>query len=167
MKVQTTSFANACPFTAFVLAGTRAVNFVAIGKRLSVSNISVFVPSHRQRPSTCGNSSTGAYWAASSWEVTATIGWEKVTFRSGARLTSPSGENLTTSRLEPGSILGVPRPSSDGNLTGICLPVFGGGSVPSRAALRDRQLAPALAADPEPGTDVMRQRMPARSSTRT
>ena len=69
VNVQTTSFCSVCPVADFVPAGTRAVNLVAIGKRLVVSNISVFVPSHRQRPSTCGDSSTGANSAACSCEA--------------------------------------------------------------------------------------------------
>src|SRR4051794_39799042 len=74
VKVQTAFFCKARPLADLVPAGTRAVNFVAIGKRFVVSNINVFVPSQRQRPSTCGVSSTGAYFAESSWDVTATIG---------------------------------------------------------------------------------------------
>ena len=52
VNVQVKSFARVWPLAAFEPAGTRAVNYVAIGKRFVVSNISVFVPSHRQRPST-------------------------------------------------------------------------------------------------------------------
>src|SRR5205085_1688644 len=97
VNVQTKSFCKICPVADFVPAGTRAVNFVAIGKRFVVSNISVFVPSQRHLPSTAGDSSTGAYFAASSCEVTATIGCENVSVKSGASFISPSGENRTTS----------------------------------------------------------------------
>ena len=135
VKVQTTSFARTWPFADLVPAGTRAVNFVAIGNRLSVSNMSVFVPSQRHRPSTCGDSSTGANFEASSCDVKATIGCENVTLRSGASGISPSGEKRTTSNAWPlTSTFGVPRWSSDGNLTGILLPVFGAGRVPMRLA---------------------------------
>src|SRR3954462_9176723 len=74
VKLHVKSFASTCPVADLVPAGIRAVNFVAIGKRFVVSNISVFVPNQRQRPSTCGDSSTGAYWAACSCDVTATMG---------------------------------------------------------------------------------------------
>src|SRR4051812_10879590 len=97
---QVKSFARLCPFAGLVPAGTRTVNWVAIENRLSVSNIRVLVPSQRQRPSTCGESSTGEYLAAFSCDVTATIGCEKVTFKSGASDTSPSGENRITSKFE-------------------------------------------------------------------
>src|SRR6185369_7987291 len=109
VNVHTTSFCRVGPVTDLVPAGTRAVNFVAIGKRFVVSNISVLVPSHRQWPSTCGVSSTGAYSAACSCDVTATIGCENVTLRSGASGTSPSGEYLNTCRACLGdSLFGNP-----------------------------------------------------------
>ena len=135
VNVQTTSFCNTCPVADFVPAGTRAVNFVAIGKRFVVSNINVLVPNQRQRPSTCGVSSTGAYFAASSCDVTATIGCENVTLRSGASGISPSGEyRMTSSASLLGSTLKAARCSSDGNFTAILLPVFGAGNEPIRFA---------------------------------
>src|SRR4051795_6846251 len=85
VNVHVKSFARIWPVADLVPAGTRAVNFVAIGKRFVVSNISVLVPSQRHRPSTCGVSSTGAYSAACSCDVMATIGCENVTLRSGAK----------------------------------------------------------------------------------
>ena len=135
VNVQMTSFWRTCPVADFVPAGTRAVNFVAIGKRFVVSNISVFVPSQRQRPSTWGESSTGANFAASSCDVTATIGCEKVTLRSGASGISPSGEYRMTSRacLAP-STFGTPIWLAAGKFMGICFPFFGAGSVPMRLA---------------------------------
>ena len=81
-----------------------------------------------------GVSMTGTTCAACSCDVTATIGCENVTDKSGARFISPSGEKRTTSRVFPVFIFGVPRWSSDGNLTGIILPVFGAGKVPKRLA---------------------------------
>ena len=76
-----------------VPAGTVTVYSVAIGSRCSSgSKMRVFVPSHRQRPAGCGESRVGTLRAASSCEVTATIGCENVRLTCGAIGTSPCGE---------------------------------------------------------------------------
>ena len=43
-----------------------------------------------------------------------------------------TGVTVSTSSVVPGSTFGVPRCSSEGNLTGMRLPVLGAGNVPSR-----------------------------------
>jgi hypothetical protein len=56
------------------------------------------VPTQRQVPLGCGVSLTGTPLATvSAWEVTATIGCEKVTASCGASGTSPSGDQRSTS----------------------------------------------------------------------
>ena len=67
------------------------VYVVAIGKRTSGSNKIVRVPIQRQRPFGVGVSFTGVVVAASSCDVTATIGELNVTESSGAIGTLPSG----------------------------------------------------------------------------
>ena len=56
------------------------------------SKSTVRVPTQRHLPGGSGESliGTGSF-ASSSWDVTATIGWEKVTERCGASLVSPAG----------------------------------------------------------------------------
>jgi hypothetical protein len=69
---------------AFVLAGISTAYSVAIGKRFSGWNISVFVPSHRHLPGGCGTRLTGRRsfsLARSSTVVIGTIGCEKVIVR--------------------------------------------------------------------------------------
>ena len=118
-----------------VPAGMLTVNSVAIGSRWpSGSNTSVFVPSQRQRPGGCGDIRTGTLRAASSCEVTATIGRENVTLNCGASGTSPRGEYRSTRSSPPASASGARRSSSDGNAFKTVAPARGGGSDLSRNA---------------------------------
>ena len=59
MNLQLFGAARMAPVADFVPAGISAVYSVAIGKWPSVSNSSVFTPTHRQRPAGCGVSLTG------------------------------------------------------------------------------------------------------------
>src|SRR6266853_446001 len=97
VKVQVFVCASAPPFADFVPAGTVTEYCVAIGKRTSGSNNRVRVPIQCHLPGGCGESLTGTFSAASSCELTATIGCENVTLRLGAIGTSPSGDWRTTS----------------------------------------------------------------------
>src|ERR1700720_1999557 len=91
-KLQVFAPLSAPPFADFVPAGTVTEYRVAIGKRTSGSNSKVFVPIQCHLPGGSGESFTGTFSAASSCEVTATIGCENVTLKFGAIGTSPSGE---------------------------------------------------------------------------
>src|SRR5687767_14602808 len=94
--------ASASPEAPLVPAGTSTRKSVAWGnlppwasslcRRGAGSNSSVLVPSQRQRPGGVGVSVAGTVLAASSWEVTATMGLSKVMETCGAMGTSPSGE---------------------------------------------------------------------------
>src|SRR5262245_11481011 len=67
------------PVALFVPAGISTWYVVACGNRTSGSNKIVRVPIQRQRPFGSGDSFTGRTAAASSCDVTATIGCENVT----------------------------------------------------------------------------------------
>ena len=94
VNVHCTGFASAAPFIAFVLTGISTAYSVAIGKRFSGANISVFVPSQRHLPAGCGTRLTGRRsfsFARSSTVVIGTIGCENDIVRCGATSTGPSG----------------------------------------------------------------------------
>src|SRR5688500_1590300 len=95
--------------------------------------MSVFVPSHRHLPGGCGLRFTGTLVAASSCEVTATIGCENVMLSSGASGILPSGEYRTTSSGPAVTVSALLAPGA-GNETSTVLPVRGGGNEPSRSA---------------------------------
>jgi hypothetical protein len=65
---------------------------VAIGNFPSGSKSSVLVPTQRHFPFGCGVNLIGTTEAASSCELNATIGCEKVTLKFAASSTSPEGE---------------------------------------------------------------------------
>src|SRR5690606_36464417 len=91
-KVNSTALPSLLPFAAVTVAGTVTRYSVAIGKRVVGRNRRVRVPTQVHAPGGCGLSWTGTSVAASSpREVTGTIGCEKVTERSAAIGTSPSG----------------------------------------------------------------------------
>src|SRR3954447_7953385 len=97
----------------------------------------VRVPIHRQLPGGCGETWTGATCAASSCDVTATIGWLNVTLSSGASGTLPSGIHRSTLRSLSLSIVVAGGSSVDaggGKLALIALPVRGGGEDFGRIA---------------------------------
>jgi len=95
--------------------------------------MSVFVPSQRQRPAGCGLICAGTFRAASSCEVTATTGREKVRETCGARGTSPSGEWRKTF-ASPATTSGDSRGSGAGKGFNTVAPARGAGSERSRSA---------------------------------
>src|SRR6185503_9727209 len=102
----------------------------ACGNRTSGSNKIVRVPIQRQRPFGSGVSFTGVTAAASSCDVTATIGWLNVTDSSGASGTSPSGIQRKTFKSLLASIGfagGRFVDAGGGNDPLITLPARGGG----------------------------------------
>src|SRR5262245_13100277 len=105
---------SAAPLALFAPAGTSTVYVVAIGKRTSGSNRIVRVPIQRHLPLGCGESLTGVVFAASSCDVTATIGALNVTLSSGAIGTSPSGIQRSTLRSLPVSLFVAGGSSDDG-----------------------------------------------------
>src|SRR4029453_15909124 len=98
-----------------------------MGKRPSGSKTTVFVPSQRQWPPGWGVSFTGTVVAASSCEVTATIGCEKVTLSSRAIGTWPCGEKRTTSNGPDGVLTGGATLSDGGKEAVSTVPGGGGG----------------------------------------
>ena len=124
------------PFALFVPAAISTWYVVACGNRTSGSNSSVRVPIQRHVPFGVGTSFTGTLAAASSCDVTATIGCENVTLSSGAYGTLPSGMNRSTRRSFPASLLAGGRSDDGGggNAPLIVCPVRGGGCDRSRSA---------------------------------
>src|SRR5689334_17856591 len=126
VNVQLLVVASVPPATDLVPAGTVTEYRVAIGKRPVGSNVSVRGPNQRHLPGGSNESWTGTLAAASSCEVSATIGRENVIVNGGASGTSPSGEYRSTSS---GSLVVVAlggTASRAGNGTSIVLPVRGG-----------------------------------------
>ena len=81
-NVHCVAFARTWPFIAFVADGMSTAYSVAIGKRFSGWNMSVFVPSQRHLPAGWGTSVTGSFsFARSSIDVMGTIGCENVIVR--------------------------------------------------------------------------------------
>ena len=134
LKRHSTARFNVPPIADLVPAGTSALYSVAIGKRPVGSKSSVFVPTQRHLPGGVGVNRTGTICAASSCDVTATIGWEKVTERFGARATSPSGACRTTSSAPAAPVCGPSACVVGGNGADTVLPVRGGGRDFSRSA---------------------------------
>src|SRR6185369_14930722 len=128
VKVQLLVLASVPPATDFVPAGTVTEYRVDIGKRLVGSKVSVRGPNQRHLPGGCGESCTGTLAAASSCEVSATIGRENVIVNCGASGTSPSGEYRSTSSGSLVVLVLGGTASFAGNGTLIVLPVRGGGN---------------------------------------
>jgi hypothetical protein len=96
----------------------------------------VRVPIHRHLPLGCGVSFTGVVFAASSCDVTATIGCENVTESSGASGTSPSGiqRRTVSSLFAVDGVGGSSVEAGAGKLSLIVRPVRGGGCEDGRSA---------------------------------
>ncbi len=96
-NVNVAAWARTAPVAERVPAGTVTLYSVAIGRRGSTSNNSVFVPTQRQRPpGGSGRRAAGWTFSASACDVTATIGCEKVRLTCGASGTSPLGSCRST-----------------------------------------------------------------------
>jgi len=137
-KVKLAPWASVPPPLARVPAGTSMRYSVAMGNRSCGWNRSVRVPIQRHVPVGVGVKRTGTVAAASACDVTATMGWEKVTERLGARGTSPSGEwrrTVSGSAGAPPGAGGAPGGGAGGgNVSLIVWPGRGGGNERSRSA---------------------------------
>jgi hypothetical protein len=137
VNVQATLVARVCPLIARIPAGISTEYSVAIGKRLSGWNRSVFAPSQRHLPGGSGVSLTAGCSASAESEsaVTGTIGSLNVIVSCGAISTGPSGAwRSTLSGPFGGAAAGGPPAPGGGNGSLTVFPGRGAGIDLARSA---------------------------------